>query len=363
VPVSDTDKTKIGRAGSLLVVAAALVIVAAGVRFARPILVPLLLASLVATVTAPLVLMLERRRVPTGIAVTLAVLTDLAGIAVLGLVVGRAFVGIEARLPVYAEQLDAVVSEMTGRLVRYGVPESEITKLHSPATLVGLARDFAQGLAGVLSSVAVILIIVVFMLLEVSGFRRKFSLVFDSPAEIERVHRVAREVNKYLAVKLATSAATGISCGAWAAMLGLDFAVLWGLLAFILNFIPNIGSIVAAVPPLAVALVQLGVGSAVLVLAGYAAVNLVIGNIVEPRIMGRALGLSAVVVFFSVFLWGWLLGPVGALISVPLTMVAKITFETSKDLGWVATMMGEPPRPSSRPPGENDAPAPPAATP
>jgi AI-2 transport protein TqsA len=113
------------------------------------------------------------------------------------------------------------------------------------------------------------------------------------------------------------------------------------------------------VPPVALALVQLGVGSAVLVVAGYAAVNLLIGNIVEPRVMGRALGLSPLVVFFSVFLWGWLLGPVGALLSVPLTMIVKIAFETSDDLRWLAALMGDPPRPRAGPSSNDDAVAPP----
>lgn len=341
----------IDRAGRLLVTTAALIVVAAGVRFARPVLVPLLLAAFLATVTTPLVRGLRDHRVPAGFAVVFAVLVDLAALAVMGLLVTRSLVGVDTRLPVYGQRLEARIAETAEWLAPYGVSEKQIYEALSPEALVGLLRTFAESLAGFVSSGVLVMLIVVFMLFEGLGLREKLAQVLRHPEDFERMRYVTGEVNKYLLVKLATSASTGLLCGLWTYLLGVDFPVLWGLLAFLLNFIPTIGSIIAAVPPIALALVQLGTGSAFGVLAGYVAVNFTIGNFIEPRVMGRTLGLSPLVVFLSMVVWGWLLGPVGALLAVPITMIVKIACESSESLRWLAILMG----PALRPPAAPDA--------
>jgi predicted PurR-regulated permease PerM len=149
------------------------------------------------------------------------------------------------------------------------------------------------------------------------------------------------ELRRYLAVKTWISMLTGAALGLWVAAIGLDFAVFWGLVAFLLNYIPNLGSIIAAIPPTLLALVQLGPGPAVLVVLGYLVVNMALGNIVEPMVMGRRLGLSTLVVFLSLVFWGWLFGPVGMFLSVPLTMAVKITLESSREFRWVAILLGD----------------------
>ncbi|MDP7389373.1 MAG: AI-2E family transporter, partial [Pseudomonadales bacterium] len=129
-------------------------------------------------------------------------------------------------------------------------------------------------------------------------------------------------------------------------VLGVDFPLLWGLLAMLLNFIPTIGSIIAAVPPGMLAIVQAGPGTAVAVAFGFIMINMVMGNVLEPRFMGRGLGLSTLVVFLSLVLWGWLLGPIGMLLSVPLTMTAKIALEANPQTSWIAYLLG-PPEPAT----------------
>ena len=124
------------------------------------------------------------------------------------------------------------------------------------------------------------------------------------------------------------------------ALIGVDYPVLWGALAFLLNFIPNIGSIIAAVPPVLLALIQLGVAQAALVAGGFLVINMAIGNFLEPRYMGQGLGLSTLVVFLSLVFWGWVLGPVGMLLSVPLTIAVKIALEVRPDTRWMAIMLG-----------------------
>ena len=143
---------------------------------------------------------------------------------------------------------------------------------------------------------------------------------------------VTGQVQRYLAIKTVTSLVTGLLVGVWVGMMGLDFAVVWGLVAFMLNYIPNIGSIVAAVPAVLLAVIQLGVGPGIAVALGYLVINITMGNLVEPALLGRSLGLSTLVVFLSLIFWGWMWGTVGMLLSVPLTMMTKIFLENSEDL-------------------------------
>ena len=128
--------------------------------------------------------------------------------------------------------------------------------------------------------------------------------------------------------------------GLWLLVLGIDFALLWGLLACLLNFVPTVGSIIAGVPAVLLALIQGGPGLAAATAAGYLATNLVMGNIIEPKVMGRGLGLSALVIFLSLIFWGWVFGPIGMLLSVPLTMIAKVALEAGESTRWMAIMMG-----------------------
>jgi len=147
-------------------------------------------------------------------------------------------------------------------------------------------------------------------------------------------------VNSYFSIKTWISLATGIFIAIWLAVIGVDYPLLWGLLAFLLNFVPNIGSIIAAVPALLLALVQLGGGEALLAGLGYVIANVVLGNVVEPKFMGKGVGLSTLVVFISLVFWGWILGPVGMLLSVPLTMIIKLALESRQQTQWLAILLG-----------------------
>jgi predicted PurR-regulated permease PerM len=149
-----------------------------------------------------------------------------------------------------------------------------------------------------------------------------------------------REVRHYLAIKTWISLATGFLVTVFLVSIGLDYAILWGVLAFMLNYIPTLGSIIAAVPAILLAYIQLGGGWAVGVTAGYLAVNLIMGNLIEPRVMGQGLGLSTLVVFLSLLFWGWVLGPVGMVLSVPLTVTLRIALESRQETRWIAVLLG-----------------------
>ena len=154
------------------------------------------------------------------------------------------------------------------------------------------------------------------------------------------VNHVLNKIRHYLAIKAITSLITGGLVSTILVLIGVDYPFLWGVLAFLLNFIPSIGSLIAAIPALLLALVQLGFGAFAWTALGYFIINNVIGNFVEPKLMGKMLGLSTFVTFASLIGWGFIFGPIGMFLSVPLTMTIKIALDTSEKTRWLGVLLG-----------------------
>ncbi len=327
-----------------LLAAAAVVIVIAGLRAARPVLVPMLVAAFVALACVPMVHGLRRRRVPNGVAVAVAVLVATLLFTGVALFVGSSLTDFVLALPAYETRLRSEATGVFAGLARLGLDipdQGALLNRIDPAAALGLAATLFDGLRDLLTNGVLILLTVVFILLEVSTFRAKLQRAFDVPgATFPPIAAFMQGMKQYFVIKTAVSLITGTAVAVWLAILGIDFPLLWGLLAFLLNYIPNIGSIVAAIPPMLLALVQVSPGSALLVGLGYLVVNMVMGNFIEPRWMGHGVGLSPLVVFLSLVFWGWILGPVGLLLSVPLTMTLKIAFESSDETRWLAVLIG-----------------------
>jgi AI-2 transport protein TqsA len=293
------------------------------------------------------VLWLERHRFPSWLAVggmMLLVMTLLAGI---GTVLAASAAEFTTAVPRYKDRLDEMLRGLLGWVTEemgFEVSAEQIyggIKLSSVIDAVGTTLN---GVLAALTNTTLVLLTVIFILLEVTELPRKVRAIADDPARaLGRARQMIVEVQRYLVIKTVISAATGILLGIWTAMLGVDFPLLWGFSAFLLNYIPNIGSILAAAPPMLVALVQLGPGYMLLVGGGYVAVNFVLGNMVEPQWLGRKMGLSPLVVFVSLLFWGWLWGAVGMLLSVPLTMVIKILCEQSDGLRWISVALSSAP--------------------
>jgi len=208
-------------------------------------------------------------------------------------------------------------------------------------TVVRLLSHLAGSLGNLLSSAVLIMLTVVFILLEASSFEAKLARAFPRRADTpQQAEQMVHNVQRYMAIKTTVSVATAILIGLWLRVIGVPYISLWMLLTFLLNFIPNIGSIVAAVPAVLIAWLELGTMQAMGCAAGYIVVNMVIGNFLEPRFMGRGLGLSPLVIFCSMVFWGWVLGPVGMLLSAPLTMTVHIMLNGFDDTRWIATLMG-----------------------
>lgn len=331
-----------GTSTRLLVVIAACVIIIAGMREASAIIVPFLLSVFIAIISAPPLFWLQNRGLPRS----LALLVVIAGILLAGsgliALAGSSVDAFSQALPDYQQRLKAETSALFSWLTQRGLNIDQELRSHiDPAQLMGLAGNLLNGLGNMLANAFLIFLTVIFILMEASDFPAKLKAAVDDPqSSMARFNTIAGNINHYLAIKTWASLATGLIIGIWLAILGVDFPVLWGALAFLLNYVPNIGAIIAAIPAVLVALVQLGTGTALWAALAYLVVNNVIGNIIEPRFMGKRLDLSTLVVFLSLVFWGWVLGPVGMFLSVPLTMTAKIALEANESTHWLSIFLG-----------------------
>ena len=328
--------------GNLLISAAALVVVIAGMQAAASLLVPFLLAAFVSIICLPPMNWLLNHRVPVGAAIALITLAILLVGGLVAAFVGASVADFSHNLPAYQSRLNAQTSSLVAWLAGLGL-ELDVGLLKQnfdPSAVLGLAGRLLTGLGNALANAFLIVLTAIFLLVEATALPHKWAAMGSSAPSTEGFARFVASVNAYMAIKGWVSLATGALVAAWLAILGVDYPLLWGLIAFLFNFVPNIGSFIAAVPAVLLALVQLGPAMAVATGAGYVAVNIVMGNVVEPRFMGRGVGLSPLVVFISLVFWGWVLGPVGMLLSVPLTMVVKLALEAREQSRWIAILLG-----------------------
>ncbi len=338
-PPGDDDRNSYIRA--VLTVIAVILVIAA-MKAAQSILVPIIVAVFLAIVAARPMIRLQRGGLgplPSVAVVVLGmvVLLSLAGWALGGSV--NAFVN---EIPAYEERIRAMLADVTTMLPRLGVNVSveELTKRFDPSLVMGLVGGMLVGLQKALANTFLVLFMMIFILLESSTFPIKVrKVVSASEPALQSFATFADNLNRYLVIKSVMSLLTGICVAIWLAILGVDFAIMWGFVAFLLNYIPAIGSALASVPPILLALVQFGPGKAILVAVGYMVVNSVFGNLLETRFMGRGVGLSALVVFLSLVFWAWVFGPVGMLLAVPLTMTMKLALQSSRRSAWVGTLL------------------------
>ena len=322
---------------------ATFVVVVAGIKAAEAIMVPFLLAAFTATIAATPVFWLTNRGVPIALAVLMVILAIIAAATAVGALAGASINQFMANLPTYTARLDEMTTGTIDFLAGFGIDisASTIGNYFDPATAMAMVGRTLSGFGGVLSNAFLILLTVIFILLEASSFPRKLRETLSDPqSQLPYFQRFTETVNRYMAIKTTISLVTGGFIAGFLAVLGVDFPLLWGMVAFLLNYIPNIGSIIAAIPAVLMALVQLGFGPALVTALGFVGVNILMGTFIEPRFLGRGLGLSTLVVFLSLVFWGWVLGPVGMLLSVPLTMTLKIALEANPDTHWLAVILG-----------------------
>ncbi|NCF32491.1 MAG: AI-2E family transporter [Proteobacteria bacterium] len=337
-----TNNTTSSKRNSLVIIAA-LFVVAAGLKTAQDLVVPFLLSAFIATIAATPLFWLRDRGVNSSLALPLVIVGIVIALMMLGGLLASSTSAFAAKLPFYQERLLAVQADLVAVLNNFNIPLdlSSVVNSLSPASALTVAGSTLARVGTVLSDSLLITLTVIFILAEANSFPTKLKQVLHNPErDLPLFTRFTTNMNRYIAIKTSVSIATGVVVTAILWILNVDFPLLWGLLAMLLNFIPTIGSIIAAIPPVTLAIVQAGPATAGAVAASFFLINMVMGNMVEPRFMGRGLGLSTLVVFLSLVLWGWLLGPIGMLLSVPLTMTAKIALEANPETSWIAYLLG-----------------------
>lgn len=323
---------------------ASFIIIIAGMKAAATIIVPFLLSAFIAILCAPVINSLKSKGLPMWLALAVVVaVVGLAGTLVVS-ILGSSIHSFSSQLPEYQDRLQNEISRMSAWANSHGFGwyDEELKKVINPSIALGFVGRVFNGLGNLLTDGFLIFLTVMFLLFEGVALKNKVRFISGDVADkdVQQISQFLQDVNKYMAIKSITSLGTGILIGLCMWALGVDYALLWGLLAFLLNYIPNIGSIIAAIPAVLLAFVTVGPVTALWVVACYLLVNMLVGNIIEPKFLGDRLGLSTLVVFLSLVFWGWVLGTTGMFLSVPLTMVVKLALETRPETQWIAVLLG-----------------------
>ena len=327
----------------MLIHIASFIVIIAGIMSAKSLIIPFLLATFLAIICGPPLYWLRTKGVPPFLSVVFLVVVLIAVEIILAGLIGSSLGEFSGNLPFYQTRLKEILGVLLDWLRGHNIEITDKILLDQfdPGKVMILAANTLNRMGGLLTNTFMIILTLVFILLEAAGFPYKLRAISGSKeSSLDEYGQIIQGVNKYMLLKTATSLLTGLLVTLALKIIGVDFSVMWGLVAFLLNFVPTVGSIIAAIPAVLLALVQMGFGPAAGVAACYLAINMLIGNILEPRIMGSGIGLSPLVIWVTMAFWGWVLGPVGMLLSVPLTMTLKIALNTSEQTRWIALLMG-----------------------
>ncbi|WP_296705677.1 AI-2E family transporter [Algoriphagus sp.] len=322
---------------------ASFIIIIAGVIYANSLVTPMLLALFISIVCAQPIFWLQKRGVSQGFAIVIVFVGILVTFFGFGELIVNSLSSFSDQAPFYEENLTRMMAGVTQFFADKGIDISltQMSKVFDPSRIMGLTAGILGQLGGLLGNAFTIFFLVLFLLLELDSISIKVkAIVTGSTDRLKYFNVIGTSIRHYLSIKTFTSLLTGICIWILLAILGVDYGVLWGLLAFLLNYIPNIGSILAAIPAVLFAAIQMGFGGALSTILVFGVVNVLIGNVLEPKIMGKGMGLSTFVVFFALIFWGFILGTVGMFLSVPLTIAIKIMLEQNPDTRGIAIALG-----------------------
>lgn len=341
-PIPEDTQT---RALRRMIFGASLVVILAGVKASSTFIVPILLGCFIAIITWPLVALVRRTRLPDTLGIVL-VLTVIISFMV---GVGAAVVASATSFIHNSDRYAAALTDRFGGIIQqiseflsgfgYSLNAQELQTMLDPGMLFGQLSTVLSSVGTAVSNFFYVLILLSFIIVEISILPKKLQAITTSEGNMRRFGDVIDKIQTYILVKTGLSIATATLTGIVTFAVGVPYAGLWMLLTFVLNYVPAFGSILAAIPPIVLAFLLVSWPAAIAVAAIYLAANFFMDNMLEPRLMGRTLGLSPLVVFVSLVFWGWLLGPIGMPLSTPLTMIVKIMLGDSKDFGWIAVLL------------------------
>jgi len=327
--------------GYYFIVMASVIIVLAGVKSASVIIVPFLLSLFIAIILSPLFNFFRSKGLADIFSIVIVIGFFLFFLAFVAKLIGNSMHDFSANIDTYSQRLSQYYQQLSlySSELGYDIPVEELSSMINSKEIMKFVTALIHSMGSMFTDGFVVIFTVIFMLLESKHFIQKIEYADKTKDAMLHIEEIFSKIKSYMVLKALISLLTGMIIWAGLSVVGTDYAFLWGFLAFLLNFIPNIGSIIAAVPAVLITLVQLGGFSAFLVAVFYMIVNVLIGSVVEPKVMGKGLGLSSLVVFLSLIFWGWLLGLVGMLLSIPLTIMAKIVFNANENTRWLAILL------------------------
>jgi len=332
-------ETKIGY---YFVVMASVIIVLAGIKNASEIIVPFLLSLFLAIILLPAYNFFNKKGLPQSLSLSIVIGLFILFISLVAQLIGSSIHDFNSNIDLYSEQLGVYYHYLVDIADKVGVEISidELSSMINSKQIMSFASQIMQSMGSMFTNGFVVLLTIIFMLLESSNFKSKIAYATEDSGVISHIEKISSQIKEYMVLKAIISLFTGLIVWIALFIIGTDYAFLWAVIAFLFNFIPNIGSIIAAVPAVLLTLVQLGSLSSIIVATLYVAINVVIGSVIEPKVMGKGLGLSTLVVFLSLIFWGWLLGIVGMLLSIPLTIMIKIILDDNENTRWVSVLLG-----------------------
>ncbi|NPA38094.1 MAG: AI-2E family transporter [Chlorobi bacterium] len=324
------------------IIATGVIVVFAALKAASHLVNIVLVAAFLTAVSMAPLNWLKKHGVNKTLANIIVILTAVLVIGIIGLVIGASINSFAEKMPVYEDKFVTIWDNTVKSLYEKGFLENQMTikeGFKSGNLIMIAAAPVASGFGTVISGGFIIFILFVFMMFESDMFMRK--LHYISRGSSKDADMIVHQLRSYFGIKTLTSLTTGVLIGLMLFILGVDFPVLWGFFAFILNYIPSIGSFIAAIPAVLIAFIIQGPFMGAVTLVGYLVINTIIGNVIEPQLMGKNLGLSPFVVFFSMIFFGFILGPIGMLIATPLTIILKMIFDNRPVTRNIGIMLGD----------------------
>lgn len=305
----------------------------------------ILLAWLIVLVASPLLYALRGRGAPSWLAFLVTLLVIIIAFLGFGLILVLGFNQLVASIPTYIDQADELVNSIKDVFVSLGIDQEDVSAIlnaFSPASLVEGAVSFLGSLIGALSNVILVILLVVFLLIEAFSAPEKLAAEIRAGNDyLQRYFHVSDTLRKYFQLTTVVALVTGVLDTIFFLIMGVDFAILWGIIAFLCSYIPTLGFWLAAIPPTILALLELGPTQALIVFLGVVLINGFAENVIKPKYMGEGIDLSPFMIIFSVIFWAALLGPMGAILGVPVSLLFKeLILEADDQNRWIARMMG-----------------------
>jgi len=320
-----------------------IIIIIAGLKIANNIVVILLMAFFVFLIFLPLVKKLRSFGLSDFFTTIIVSFIMFGVLFVIGGFLVNSAQDFTQNLPLYQQKYDALIPHAVTYLKQFGITlqSDSLLSMFNPISFIQHAMGFVKSMGNIMSNGVLMLIIIIFLFLESSLMIEKIFYFLDSKEAKEHMLLFTQSINTYFAIKTFTSLLTGFFIYLILKFFHLEYALLFGFLAFILNFIPSIGSFIAAIPAIAIALLQLSLLDTFFIVIGYLVINNGISNFLEPKILSKGVGISTFFVFLSMVLWGWILGPLGMFLAVPLTITLKMASSYTQKYKWISVLLSD----------------------